>query len=608
MRLPVSAVLLAAVFPMAGCARWVIDDSDRNVYGLIESRQHAALGVTSDIDLGHEPGEPVVTERMYEFAPHPLKSTLPEAFRATPPDTAEVIEEDTELPPEADEPADKPKEEMSPSIFSDEQRADVVVFGLREALAYGMRHARELQDAKEDLYVAALDLSLERHLWTPQFVADITADLNGTQNKSRVEGGDAEAATNQLDRAMTAISTLAVSQQMPWGGKITATAIHRLMREVQDQVDEGSSTELILAADIPLFSGAGRVAYETRYARERALIYAVRSYERFRRTFAVGIASDYLDLQRTRAAIDNTFKAYESRQREWEKAEFIHRVGQSKDIFQVPRVRSSFRSAEADMFRAKERYETALDRFKIRIAMPVDALLDVMDQDQDEAGNTLDTLLPDVTEAIAVEVAGKYRLDLLNTADAVDDVRRGVAIAKNSILPELNVTGSVSIDSDSTGDSGTLGNVNFRHDRTNWQAGLVLSMSDRQTERNAYRATLVNLRRSRRDYELALENVRADVRRAIRRIVQQEKTRAIQRINVKENEQRLEAARAQYDLGKSTNQDVVDTENELLLARNDFAAAVTAYRIAILRFRLDTGTLRVTDEGRWERPGAPGEP
>ena len=46
----------------------------------------------------------------------------------------------------------------------------------------------------------------------------------------------------------------------------------------------------------------------------------------------------------------------------------------------------------------------------------------------------------------------------------------------------------------------------------------------------------------------------------------------------------------------------MDAETDLLDARNELAVAISAYRVAILEFRRDTETLRVTEEGLWERP------
>jgi len=131
-----------------------------------------------------------------------------------------------------------------------------------------------------------------------------------------------------------------------------------------------------------------------------------------------------------------------------------------------------------------------------------------------------------------------------------------------------------------------------------------LRMDDRKAARNAYRASLIAMRKAERDFERSVDTVRADVRSAVRRVAQQEKLRAIQFLNVEENQLRLDAARAQYELGRLGNRDVVEAENDLLNARNSLARAVSAYRNAILGFRRDTETLRVTDDGLWERPEA----
>lgn len=616
MRPKIRALCVCGMLLTSGCRTRFVDRTDRDVYGLIQSRQRTALGIISDARIQSVTGEVDLDDRMYRFNPRPLDPEVPEPFRRArqegeSPPRAGAQPQEPEPAAGAEDAKPPAQAETSPSIFSEQERDEVTVFGLRDALAYAMRHGRELQDAKEDLYLAALDLSLERHLWTPQFVADATADYEEFADRSGIDrggstgGGSEQGAgatffgSDELDRSFQTVSEAAVTQRLRYGGTVSARVIHRLMRDVSDRVTKGENAQVILEADVPLLRGAGRVAYEDRYVAERELIYAVRTFERFRRSFLTGVAADYFNLQQAKAAIDNTFKSYQSRKRDWEKAEFIHRVGRSRTIFEAPRARANFRRAEADLVSAKERYESALDRFKIFIGMPVDALLDVVDQSADRESNALDALLPPVDQTTAVEVAVTCRLDLLTRADQVDDARRGIAVSRNAILPDLSVTGSLGLDSNPTRG---LDDVSLNHDRTTWQAGLLLSMNDRKRERNDYRSALLSQRRAERDYELMLDNVRADVRRALRRIAQQQNLRMIQALNVAENETRLEAARAQFDLGKSTNQDVVDAETELLRARNAYAAAVAAYRVAILEFRRDTGTLRVSDDGRWEMP------
>ena len=591
MRRTVLPLFVFAALLITGCRTWLIDRTDRDIYRLIDNRQRDALGSTTDAHIGSETGRLGRDDRIYGFNPRPVDPGIPEAFRQPRQDIELPGEDMSEASADDGEPAaddGEPSAEvgMSPGIFNEDELDRVLIFSLSDALAYTMQHARDLQDAKEDLYLAALDLSLERHLWTPQFTAGVQA---GYQDFGE---------TTSLDRAMSTVSEAAVTQRLPLGGQLSARIIHTLMRDISDHVSKGENGQMILAAQIPLLRGAGRVAYESRYQAERELIYAVRWYERFRRSFMVEVATDYFSLQGARAAIANTFKSYQNRKQDWERAEFTDRVGRSKTIFDAPRAKSNLRQAEADLVRAKGRYQLALDRFKILIGMPVDALLDVVEQDKDEESKALDALLPEIDRETAVQVAVQYRLVLLNSADQVDDTRRGVVIAKNRILPDLDLTGSATLDSDPS----QLRPLTYRKERTTWQGGIQLRIDDRKSERNAYRSALVSLRHAERNHELLVDTVRADVREALRQIAQQEDLRKIQELNVQENEFRAEAARAQFRLGKSTNQNVVDAENDLLSARNQFSAAVAAYRVAILEFRRDTGTLRVTDQGRWEMP------
>ena len=593
MRTTLCVVCTVSTVLVCGCST-LVERTDRAVYRVIEERQLAALGETHDARIADAPTDVESSGRMYRFNPRSLDPGIPDSFIKNPDEPAKRARgpagsagETGQQPQSKPEPTD----DLTARIFSDQQLEHVTLFDLRQAMAYAMHHARDFQDAKEELYLAALDLTLERHLWTPQFEAIVRATYDDAKDDV------------VMDRALTTISNVSVRQDLPFGGHVGATVIHELVRDVRDRVSRAETGQVILDANVPLLRGAGRVAYETRYRKEREMVYAIRDFERFRRSFLVDVAQRYFDLQLAKASIHNTFKKYLSQRQESEKADCQFKMARI-DISQASRVKSSFRRAAADLVTVKERYESALDRFKIRIGMSVGALLDVMTQEKDESANAVDALLPDVTPDVAIAVALHYRLDLLNSADQWDDARRGVVNAKNNILPDLDFRGSVAFDSDPNRLRGTR----FQAERRAWQGLIELRLDDRKTEQNAYRDSQIQLRRAQRRHEEFQDIVRADTRRALRQIAQQDNLKRIEAINVRDNELRLEAAKAHFDLGKKTNQDVVDTEADLLIARNQLARAMAAYRSAILDFRLDTGTLRVTDEGNWQDPRAFGLP
>lgn len=599
MRRNVLSLLVLCSAVQSGCLSGQVERTDGQVYQLIENRQNAVLGISHDSKL-EETASVDVAPRAGDYStnPRPIDTGIPEAFR-----TAGL--EDVDEP--ADETADTAQEEDSSnqelipiSIFTEQEQPQVTQFNLQDAIRYAARNARELQGAKEELYLAALDLTLERHLWTPQFVASVEASY---ANRPDFEDPDRPGRMIQ-DRAMTTISELGVSQRLPYGGEVSARVIHTLVREVSDHVAQGETGQVILDANIPLLRGAGRSAntFEALLSSERSLVYAVRDYERFRRRFLVNIASDYFNLQQLKASIANTHSSYLNRHKDWEKADFIEKMGRSRTIAEAPRAKANFRGAEASLVSAKERYESALDRFKIRISMPVESLLDVLSQADDEVGAIVDRLVPNVSQSVAQETALLYRLDYLNSADRLGDLRRGLRIAKNRILPDLDLSGSMIADSDPE----QMRSMSLREERLTWSGSILLSMDDRKSERNAYRRALIDRRKSQRDYEEQTDTVRAEVRRALRQITQQKSLRTIQEMNVAENDLRLQGARQQLELGRSrTNQDVVDAENDLLRAKNDLASAISDYRVAILAFRIATGTLRLTDSGRWVTEDVP---
>jgi len=454
-----------------------------------------------------------------------------------------------------------------------------------------MCHARTLQDAKEELYLTALDLSLERHLWTPQFSAAVETNY---ANYGQV---------TDFDHAMDAVAQVAVTQQLPLGGQLTASVISNFMRDLGTHVTTGETGNVILSADIPLLRGAGRSAYESRYQAERGLIYAVRTYERFRRSFLVNLAADYFNLQQLKAAIANARADYRIRTDDYREAAFNKKLKMQRTVFDIFRAKTSWRDAEALLVNSREQYATALDSFKIRIGMPVDSPLDIVPQEKDSQSGTLDDLRLDVDLQFLIEVALRYRLDLLNNQDQVDDARRGVQVARNQILPDLDLTGSATLDTDAN----RWNSMSYNTERVTWQSGLRLSLDDRKSERNAYRASLINLRQAERSHDEFSDSVRAQVRRALRRLEQQRRIREIQELQVIENELRAEAARLQYDLGEIDNRDRDDALRSLLSARNGMARAVANYRSAVLEFLRDTGTLRATEDGEWHTPFTPPE-
>ncbi|MCG3137330.1 MAG: hypothetical protein HJJLKODD_01174 [Phycisphaerae bacterium] len=583
-----SVLMICIVLFGGGCQVWT-NDADREVYRLIESRQQAALGATSNTRLPEEDKRPPSrSSRAYQFVPHPITSEVPEEFQTAshrePSGSASLP---TTRPSAL--PSDKPTTESTPTTMatttmSTSETEDVtyeqLYFGpestLAEALAYAVANSREFQSAREDLYLQALALTLERHLWTPRFMS--------TLQSTYTEYPDAAVP----ERTVNLLADLAVEQKLPYGGEVVAKWVGTMVRDLQEHVTSSEGGQLILEANMPLLRGGGQVAFESRYQAERDLIYAVRDFEDFRRSFVTQIAGEYFELLSTKSSIRNAIASRDSSRDNWERSQALADAEKIVRL-EADRARVDYLQARNRVVNAIEAYESALDEFKIRIGMPTTDPFDVVDRGVELAE-------PQVDQPLAIDTALKQRLDLLNTLDAVDDARRQVEIARNNLLPDLNLTGSVSYD---TPDD-HLSMFGFREHLETWTAGGTLELPlDRKEERNRYRSSIIGYRRAERNYDLAADRVRLEVRRALRRIEQARFSLAIQDENIRSNEIRREAAQVRFELGQLSNRDVVDADNDLRDARDEYARALSEYRQAILAFREATGTLRVGDDGRW---------
>lgn len=466
---------------------------------------------------------------------------------------------------------------------------------LADTLAYAFAHARQFQTAKEDLYLAALALSLERHLWTPRMFGEITSQY---ANYGQIR---------DFDHAMDAVATVGVRQRLPYGGEVTAQVISSIMRDLTNHITTGETGQMLLQANIPLLRGAGKVAFESRYQAERQLIYAIRTFERFRRVFAVRIAAEYFNLQQLRQQIDNADENIEGLTQFALRARARWRVGWNIEL-DAQRAEQDLLTGRNNRIDAIERYLTQLDAFKIQIGMPTEESITVpvpsttatqpAGSTQDASEMLTDALhMPPVNEDEALRVALKYRLDLINDLDRIGDAERGVVVAENGLLPDLQVFGSVRMDTEPD----RLGVLKYNSEQTTWRGGVTLELPlDRKAERNALREATILKRRAERDYDESKDTVAQQVRSAMRRVLQQEESLKIQVINQDLARRRMRAAEYRFRKGLVPSLEVVDAQSALLDAQNRLAQAQAELKVAILEFWRDTGTLRIDDGGRWD--------
>lgn len=446
---------------------------------------------------------------------------------------------------------------------------------LQEALRLAQLSAREHRNAEESYLLDAIAFLIEEHLWSPRFFNDTSLDF--------VSSGE----NGRFDPALSVINTLRATKRLPYGGEVEARWVARASEDLRSSVSGQyvQSSELVFSGAVPLLRGAGTVAREDLIQAERSLIYSAREFERFRREFFVDLASDYFDLLEVLARIQNqigqlrSLLAFQQQRQALYEAERISK-------FEVEEASNRVLTAESSLANLREQYTLQVDRFKVRLGLdpsvPVQLVQVVFDLDA-----------PSVALLEATDAAMNYRLDLQTRADQVADAQRRVDNAKNNLLPDLDVGGSVSIPTD--GDT-REGGVGFDQDDTTFRASVDLSLPlDRNNERLRLRSSQISYDRARRDYEQFRDNIALEARQRVRAIDLARFSLDLAERQVEINIRRQQEQEIRIDEIDTNRR--LDTENDLLNALNARDSAATDLRVAVLQYLLSSGQMRVGPDG-----------
>ena len=446
------------------------------------------------------------------------------------------------------------------------------------ALEIAAKYSRSYQTQKEVLYLAALDLSLTRFQYRPHLAETLKGQYRRTDADEEVEGD----------------SAFSISQLLATGGTIGLSLTTDLLRFLTGDPRQVASSQLAVSLTQPLWRGAGwRIAQENLTQAERDAIYALRSFERFRQSFAVNVASSFYRALQQRDAVRNAENHYRTLARSRERAEALAEAGRLPS-FQVDQAKQDELSARDRWQRTRERYADILDDLKIQLGIPVDVPI-ALDEDEISRLRQARLKAPKMTLEEALELAPHHRLDFLTVVDRVADAERKVEVARNGLSPDLDLNLGATVATEANKP------FRFRSDTAVRTAGLGLNLPiNRKAERNAYRAALIRLEQSRREQAQAQDELKRDVRRAWRRLDEARESYRIQEQSVALAQRRVESVSLLLEAGRASTRDLLEAQNALLSAQDALTAALVDYRLALLELWRDTGLLRVDERGIWQ--------
>lgn len=437
---------------------------------------------------------------------------------------------------------------------------------LVDVLEIAAANSREYQRQKERLFVAALDLTLERWRFAIQKGGTLNALVEGrgdTAETARADGGFS--LTRILGTGATVIGSLGLN----------------LTRSLISSDGWHPTSDLGVSIKQPLLAGFGeRIVKEPLTQAERDLVYQVRSFERFRRTFAFDVASRFYRLLQLEDTVRNQENNVKNLETLSARNRALAEAGRLSDI-ELGQARQNELRSRNDLLNALQRLEDTRDSFKLFLGLPIPAQLP-LDTRALAALETDKDARIDYDEEIASRFALEHRLDHQTALDRVDDAERRVAVAED------NLRAVMTLDARANAASEDGKPLKYDFGQATWSVGATLALPfERLPQRNSYRSALIAREEASRSSAESEDQIRSDLRGDLRSASARRDSYKIQQNAVELALRRIESTRLKLDAGRADTRDLLEAQDSLLQAQNAVTSALIEYTLARLNLFLD---------------------
>ena len=526
-----TVLIVAAVAALSGCsaARYKAQ-ADKEVGEIIRLKQKAALGQETPFSIEGNRVDPIFGQ--------PLKDQEP---------------------------------------LGDVKLQPAVMLSLTQALDIATRNSSDYQDSKEGVFTTALGLTYARYRWGPVLTGSASAAYTKTQGDETVGGGP----------------SFGLSGLFADGTEFTANLSTTLLTHLVSSPREAAWS--VITADLTkhLWGGKKREAQENILQAERNMVYKIREFAQYHRSFAVTIASSYYGTLQQRDIVLNSWNNYQILIQAHDRTKMMGEAGRLPK-FQVDQAEQDELRAKDTYVRSVQSYQLSVDRFKKEIGIPVDAPI-ALDPAELAAVRNRGIDHPDIDPDLAVDVALAARLDLANAYEQVADADRRIALAEEGLQPAVDLVLSSSVPTEATRPGA------FRTALGTYSGGLNVDLPlDRRAQRNAYRQALIDLERSKRSAALFEDQVKLDVRDSWRKLEEAKTSYDIQQMSLTLARSRVENTSLLLQAGRADTRELLDSQDALLQAQNALIRALIDHLIARLNFWQNVGILDVNENGLWQ--------
>jgi len=528
--------------------------------------------------------------------------------------------------PEEDYPKAEPL--LYPIVILEEPN-NPLQLSLMQALQVGARNSFEYQTRKEDIFKEALDLDLERNEFRTIFATQVESLIETDMSGGRTVSGIEYSGTTEVSRKLASGVELTTALAVSLANLLTLNQASAF----------GISGDATIS--IPLLRGSGRhIVTEPLTQAERNVVYAIYQFERFRRTFAVSIAAEYLSVLRQLDVVKNNEENYRGLIRSARRARRQADAGRLTEVQVDQAVQDELR-ARNRWINATETYKRRVDSFKNLLGLPPDAKIELdrselqrlsvysdkfsVNTDDGQKSETNVKAVPadaqvaleppdvenigplEIDETTALGLAFERRFDLMVAQGKVYDAQRAVVVLADALGAELTLFGSAELGGSRSISTAASDDTKLRTDKGIYSALLTLDLPfERTAERNAYRNGFITLERAVRDVQILEDEIKINIRNKLRDLLESREGVQIQARSVKLAQKRVKSTNLFLEAGRAQIRDLLESQEALLSAQNALTTAIINYRVAELELQRDMGVLQINEKGLWQEY-SPGE-
>ncbi|MBC8354909.1 MAG: TolC family protein [Planctomycetes bacterium] len=250
---------------------------------------------------------------------------------------------------------------------SNSERDISQALALEDIIELALLNSREYQAQKETLYRTALRLSLQR------FDYDLKFSTSGNRIATNyTHARDGGITVNRLRGP----SGYQVDKMLATGGTVLLRFANNLVLTFNGTNGFATDIGSDIVLDIEQTLLQIDVQFEPLTQAERDVVYAARSFARFRKTLYTTLASQYYALIRSYRQVEIESQNYLTLARAFDQAEAEYRNNQ-EPRFQVDQVEQNVLDGRSQLIGTCNNLEQSLDSLKIRIGLPTETPINI---------------------------------------------------------------------------------------------------------------------------------------------------------------------------------------------------------------------------------------